>query len=200
MPRAARRCRKTRRSASAQRAITWPRAESNRSALAAWYGPPPICGGLPSTRSIDRFPTTASTTVHSQASVRAARYLADEPRERERDRKARQRRADLRIERMKRAQEVRQEAESLRLREPLVQREAAEPRADHRRAERRAVEHVLARVAHPTLDPVREQHAEQRDEERPEQVQELRVLREVERERADGRHRCAADHEGALRK
>ena len=38
-------------------------------ARAAWYGPPPMRGGPPAIRSIERLPTTAITAVHCQPSA-----------------------------------------------------------------------------------------------------------------------------------
>ena len=100
-----------------------------------------------------------------------------------------------RLRRVEPREEVRPEAEILRLREPLVDGEAGEPGDDHPRPERGRAEDVVGLVVRAVQQPVGEQHAEQRHEEGAQEQEELLVVGEVEHERGDGRDRCGADDE-----
>ena len=106
--------------------------------------------------------------------------------------------ARSRLRRIEPRQEVRPEAEILRLREPLVDREAGEPRGDHPGPEGRRPEDVVGVVVRAVQQPVREQHAEQRHEEGAEEQEELLVVGEVEHERAERSDHGRADNEPPL--
>src|SRR5581483_869596 len=172
-PTAARlRCQRAR-SSSPHFAKSTASSPSVRSARPAYHGAPPMRGAALGTTSRERCPITPSGRTAGKRNREA---------EHERDRKARQRRADAAVGRMQVGKEVRPEPEAARLRKPLVQAEAHEPRSDHPRPPCRPVEDVALRVMPPRDEPVGEQHAEERHEERPEQEQELLVLREVDAE------------------
>src|SRR6266540_4054490 len=90
-------------------------------------------------------------------------------------------------------EEVRPEAEIRGLVEPLVDEEAGDPGRDHPRPYGRPGEDVVVRVPAAPSKPIGDENTEERHEEGAEEVEELRVLRQVEGERAAGRDRRGAD-------
>src|SRR5689334_5754404 len=145
-------------------------------ARAPWYGPPPASGGRPGRTSRERLPRSAITDEYP-----------GEYGQRERSREARQRRA---APRQRVGMEMGDEAgPPIRpdRRQPLIQREADEPRADHSRPNLRNDEDVVAFVVPPREQPVRQEHGEQRHEERAQEVQEVLIVAKVDDQRAGRR-------------
>ena len=133
----------------------------------------------------------------ARARARPLRRAANETprREHERDGEARQRRADLRVRRVQPREEVRPEAEILRLREPLVDGEAGEPR---RRSSRAGTPgRGRCRRARSACRSAASRRAARRRAARRTRrgAGGTAGSREVERERADGRDRGRADDE-----
>src|SRR5204862_2748993 len=133
-----------------------------------------------STRSRERFPTTASRRTRR---IYPGRDRAGDGAQRERDREARERCADVQRPRVRVADQVGPPRRSGRLK-PLVGREPEEPRGDSAEANARPSEEIVPRVRGAREQPVGEQHAEERYEERAEQVEEVEVVAEVDHERA----------------